>query len=80
MLLCNRGGAAALRSYIIEAAGPIKLRFVDESELLNVNGYLKLAKIKSITISIHKHTRCLRINEQNRPLRIFGGGRFCIYL
>ncbi|MEK3725189.1 ParM/StbA family protein [Paenibacillus sp. FSL H8-0034] len=40
------GGAAALRSYIIEAAGPIKLRFVDESELLNVNGYLKLAKNK----------------------------------
>ncbi|SFL11437.1 plasmid segregation protein ParM [Paenibacillus sp. 1_12] len=40
------GGAAALRSYIVEAAGPIKLRFVDESELLNVNGYLKLAKNK----------------------------------
>lgn len=40
------GGAAALRPYIIEAAGPMKLRFMDESELLNVQGYLKLAKSK----------------------------------
>jgi plasmid segregation protein ParM len=41
------GGAAALKSYIVEAAGPIKLRFMDESELLNVHGYLKLAKSKA---------------------------------
>lgn len=40
------GGAAALRPYILEAAGPMKLRFMDESELLNVQGYLKLAKSK----------------------------------
>ncbi|MDF2959452.1 MAG: ParM/StbA family protein [Paenibacillus sp.] len=40
------GGAAALRPYIVDAAGPIKLRFMDESEMLNVQGYLKLAKSK----------------------------------
>ncbi|OXM85155.1 ParM/StbA family protein [Paenibacillus rigui] len=40
------GGAAALRPYIVEAAGQMKLRFMDESELLNVHGYLKLAKSK----------------------------------
>lgn len=40
------GGAAALRPYIVEAAGQMKLRFMDESELLNVQGYLKLAKSK----------------------------------
>jgi plasmid segregation protein ParM len=40
------GGAAALRSYIVDASGPIKLRFVDDSELLNVHGYLKVAKSK----------------------------------
>jgi plasmid segregation protein ParM len=40
------GGAAALKSYIIEAAGSIRLRFVEDSELLNVHGYLKLAKNK----------------------------------
>jgi plasmid segregation protein ParM len=40
------GGAAALKPYIIEAAGSIKLRFVEDSELLNVHGYLKMAKSK----------------------------------
>ncbi|MFE5321355.1 hypothetical protein ACFQ88_21850 [Paenibacillus sp. NPDC056579] len=40
------GGAAALRPYIIDAAGPMKLRFVEDSELLNVQGYLKLARSK----------------------------------
>jgi plasmid segregation protein ParM len=40
------GGAAALRSYIVDASGSIKLRFVDDSELLNVHGYLKMAKNK----------------------------------
>ena len=38
------GGAAALRPYLIQAAGDVKLRFVDNSELQNVHGYLKLAK------------------------------------
>ncbi|TVY08701.1 ParM/StbA family protein [Paenibacillus cremeus] len=38
------GGAAALKPYLIEAAGPIKLRFVSDSELQNVLGYLKVAK------------------------------------
>lgn len=37
------GGAAALKN-IQDAAGPIKLRFVHESELQNVYGYLKVAK------------------------------------
>ncbi|WP_135555575.1 ParM/StbA family protein [Paenibacillus cymbidii] len=40
------GGASALKPYILDAAGPIKLRFVDDSELQNVYGYLKLAKSK----------------------------------
>lgn len=40
------GGAAALKPYILEAAGSIKLRFASDSELLNVYGYLKLAKSK----------------------------------
>ena len=38
------GGAAALKPYILEAAGPIRLRFVENSELQNVFGYWKLAK------------------------------------
>lgn len=38
------GGAAALKPYIQEAAGSLKLRFASESELLNVYGYFKLAK------------------------------------
>ncbi|WP_127588616.1 ParM/StbA family protein [Paenibacillus koleovorans] len=41
------GGAAALKPYILDAAGTIKLRFVEESELQNVYGYLKLAKSKA---------------------------------
>ncbi len=41
------GGALALKPYIIQAAGSIKLRFVEDSELLNVYGYLKLAKSKT---------------------------------
>jgi len=38
------GGAAALRPYIIEAAENLRLRFVENSELQNVYGYLKLAR------------------------------------
>ncbi len=38
------GGAAALKPYILEAAGPIRLRFVEDSELQNMYGYLKVAK------------------------------------
>lgn len=38
------GGAAALKPYIMDAAGPIKLRFVPDSELQNVFGYLKVVK------------------------------------
>jgi plasmid segregation protein ParM len=38
------GGAAALKSYLMEASGNIKLRFVSESELQNMYGYLKVAK------------------------------------
>jgi len=38
------GGAAALEPYIKEAAGSVKLRFVYDSDLQNVFGYLKLAK------------------------------------
>ncbi|WP_409342390.1 hypothetical protein [Paenibacillus sp. MBLB4367] len=38
------GGAAALKPYIMEAAGSIKLRFVPDSELQNMYGYLKVAK------------------------------------
>lgn len=40
------GGAAALKPYLLEASGSMKLRFSDESELQNVYGYLKLAKNK----------------------------------
>ncbi|MGG1514016.1 ParM/StbA family protein [Paenibacillus oryzisoli] len=38
------GGAAALKPYILDAAGPMKLRFTNDSEFLNVYGYLKVAK------------------------------------
>lgn len=38
------GGAAALRPYILEEAGSMRLRFVEESEFQNVFGYLKIAK------------------------------------
>ncbi|MNR61400.1 hypothetical protein D3C85_1831470 [compost metagenome] len=38
------GGAAALKPYILEAAGSMKLRFAPESEYLNMHGYLKIAK------------------------------------
>jgi len=41
------GGAAALRPYILEAAENMRLRFVENSELQNVYGYLKLAKNKT---------------------------------
>lgn len=41
------GGASALRSYITDAAGGMRLRFEEDSEMLNVHGYLKLAKSKS---------------------------------
>lgn len=38
------GGASALKPYIQEAAGSLKLRFANESEFLNMYGYLKVAK------------------------------------
>jgi plasmid segregation protein ParM len=38
------GGAAALKPYLQDAAGSMKLRFAPESELLNMYGYLKVAK------------------------------------
>ncbi|MFD2613863.1 ParM/StbA family protein [Paenibacillus gansuensis] len=38
------GGAAALKPYLQEAAGTMKLRFMPESELQNMYGYLKVAK------------------------------------
>jgi plasmid segregation protein ParM len=38
------GGALALKPYLIEAAGPMKLRFVQDSELANMYGYLKIAR------------------------------------
>jgi plasmid segregation protein ParM len=38
------GGAAALKPYIQDAAGAMKLRFTNDSEYLNVHGYLKVAK------------------------------------
>ncbi|MGM0881423.1 MAG: ParM/StbA family protein [Bacillota bacterium] len=40
------GGAAALKPYIFDAADGMRLRFVEDSELQNVYGYLKLAKNK----------------------------------
>ncbi|WP_028608821.1 ParM/StbA family protein [Paenibacillus harenae] len=40
------GGAAALKPYIHEAAEGMRLRFVEDSELQNVYGYLKLARNK----------------------------------
>lgn len=41
------GGAAALKSYILDAADNMRLRFVEDSELQNVHGYLKLARNKT---------------------------------
>ncbi|TJY42178.1 ParM/StbA family protein [Cohnella pontilimi] len=41
------GGAAALKPYILEAAESMRLRFVEDSELQNVYGYLKLARNKT---------------------------------
>ncbi|TVY02940.1 ParM/StbA family protein [Cohnella terricola] len=41
------GGAAALKPYILDVAENMRLRFVDNSELQNVYGYLKLAKNKT---------------------------------
>jgi plasmid segregation protein ParM len=41
------GGAAALKPYILDAADNMRLRFVDDSELQNVYGYLKLARNKT---------------------------------
>jgi plasmid segregation protein ParM len=38
------GGAAALKPYILEAAGSMRLRFASDSEFLNMYGYLKVAK------------------------------------
>lgn len=38
------GGAAALQPYLLEAAGSMRLRFTEDSELQNVYGYLKLAR------------------------------------
>ncbi|MFC4808755.1 hypothetical protein [Paenibacillus sp. GCM10023250] len=42
------GGGAALRSYLTEAAGPVRLRFVEDGEFQNVYGYLKLARNKQL--------------------------------
>lgn len=41
------GGAAALKQYILEEAGSMRLRFTEESEYLNVYGYLKIAKSRT---------------------------------
>jgi plasmid segregation protein ParM len=41
------GGAAALRPYILEAAENMRLRFVEDSELQNVYGYLKMARSRT---------------------------------
>jgi len=38
------GGAEALKPYLQEVAGPMRLRFVEDSELQNVYGYLKLVR------------------------------------
>lgn len=38
------GGAAALKPYLQEAAGNMKLRFVTDSEMQNMYGYLKVAR------------------------------------
>lgn len=38
------GGATALKPYLQDAAGSIRIRFVEDSELQNVFGYLKIAK------------------------------------
>ncbi|OPH53163.1 hypothetical protein BC351_32340 [Paenibacillus ferrarius] len=47
------GGASALKPYIQEAAGSLKLRFAGESEFLNMYGYLKVAKSRlSQTVSV----------------------------
>ncbi|MEC0227461.1 ParM/StbA family protein [Paenibacillus alba] len=47
------GGASALKPYIQEAAGTLKLRFAGESEFLNMYGYLKVAKSRlSQTVSV----------------------------
>lgn len=47
------GGASALRSYIVEEAGSMRLRFEEDSELLNVHGYLKLAKNKAGQMNVN---------------------------
>jgi plasmid segregation protein ParM len=41
------GGAAALKPYLLEAAGNMKLRFVTDSELQNMYGYLKVARSRT---------------------------------
>jgi plasmid segregation protein ParM len=47
------GGASALKPYIQEAAGSLKLRFANESEFLNMYGYLKVAKSRlNQTVSV----------------------------
>src|SRR5690606_11529662 len=38
------GGAEALKPYLQDLAGSMRLRFVEDSELQNVHGYLKIAK------------------------------------
>ncbi len=40
------GGAIALKPYILESAGPMKVRFIADSELANMYGYLKLARMR----------------------------------
>ncbi|KIL39437.1 hypothetical protein SD70_19860 [Gordoniibacillus kamchatkensis] len=41
------GGAAALKPYLQEAAGSMRLRFVNDSELQNMYGYLKVARSRT---------------------------------
>lgn len=43
------GGATALKPYIQEAAGSMRLRFVEDSEQQNVQGYLKIARSRMNT-------------------------------
>jgi plasmid segregation protein ParM len=45
------GGATALKPYIIELSNSMRLRFVEDSDLQNVYGYLKMAKNKVNQVS-----------------------------
>lgn len=54
------GGATALRPYIDQLTGQMRLRFVEESELQNVNGYLKIARSR-----MNSSGSGMSIDEQN---------------